>query len=79
MAEKNFFSELRNVIERSLILSQGETLEISLGFGERIEAESPGLLSLDEIQRRHIRRVPESVGGRIKGQREAAEILGMTP
>jgi len=71
--------ELRNVIERSLILSRGETLEISLGFGERIEAESPGLLSLDEIQRRHIRRVLESVGGRIKGQGGAAEILGMKP
>jgi len=71
--------ELRNVIERSLILTRSETLEISLGIGERLDAEDSGLLSLDEMQRRHIRRVLESTGGRIKGPGGAAEILGMKP
>jgi len=71
--------ELRNVIERSLILTRGEVLTLSLGPGEEVAVGESGLVSLDEVQRRHILRALEMAGGRIKGRGGAAEILGVNP
>jgi len=71
--------ELRNVIERSLILTRGETMVLSLGTGGHGDAEEAGLLSMDELQRRHILRALEVAGGRIKGRGGAADMLGMKP
>jgi len=69
--------ELRNVVERSMILSQGGTLRLTLPeAGESVEDEP---VTLDEVQRRHIRRILEISGGRISGQGGAAEILGLKP
>ena len=77
--------ELRNVVERSLILSQDNTLEVDVSAlsdsggpasshaGERTPDD------LESLEREHIRRVLESCGGRIKGKGGAAEKLGLKP
>ena len=70
--------ELQNVIERAVILSPGWQLELgewpppSAG----IDGE-PHLLTLEELERRHILQVLESTGWRVSGNRGAAKILGM--
>jgi PAS domain S-box-containing protein len=69
--------ELRNVVERAMILCTGPTLRVE------VPADSPlddgGELSMDEIQRRHILKVLELSGGRIRGSGGAAELLGLKP
>ena len=69
--------ELRNLVERALILCPGPTLRISPPSGP---AEgNNGVLSMDEVQRRHILKVLETAGGRIRGPGGAAELLGLKP
>ena len=69
--------ELRNVVERSMILSHGGTLQLALPeAGESVSDEAQ---TLDEVQRRHIRRVLAACGGRISGAGGAAERLGLKP
>ncbi|MDP6523876.1 MAG: sigma 54-interacting transcriptional regulator [Kiritimatiellia bacterium] len=69
--------ELRNVIERAMIVARGPSLKV------RPPAKSaqslPGDVSLDEVQRRHICSVLESSNWRIRGNRGAAKILGINP
>jgi PAS domain S-box-containing protein len=69
--------ELRNVIERSMILSQGSALQLVLP--EARESVPDEDVTLDEVQRRHIRRVLEMTGGRISGRGGAADRLGVRP
>ncbi|OPZ59964.1 MAG: Formate hydrogenlyase transcriptional activator [Deltaproteobacteria bacterium ADurb.Bin510] len=71
--------ELKNVIERSVLLSTGETLELSLNYtvaGSALEmiGDNP---SMEELQRRYIQHVLALTGGKVSGQGGAAEILGM--
>jgi len=69
--------ELRNVVERAIILSTGPTLKISPPAAATANGKS--LVTLDEAQRRHIVKVLETVGGRIKGEGGAAALLGTKP
>jgi transcriptional regulator with GAF, ATPase, and Fis domain len=70
--------ELRNVVERSMILSPpGGALQVALP--EARESVSGEERTLDEVQRRHIRRVLEMTSGRISGPGGAAELLGLKP
>jgi formate hydrogenlyase transcriptional activator len=72
--------ELRNVVERAMILCSGPKLRIELPTGPTIEDSDDGVgLSMDEVQRRHILRVLEAAGGRIRGSGGAAELLGLKP
>jgi DNA-binding NtrC family response regulator len=70
--------ELANVLERAMILQQGDRLEASdLGLQTRPGANPvPGesLLSLREMERLHVERVLQKTGGNVT---EAAQILGM--
>jgi transcriptional regulator with GAF, ATPase, and Fis domain len=70
--------EMRNVIERAMILSEDTTLSI-----DRIETHEPledtSNLTLEEVERSHILRVLESTGWRVSGRMGAAEILGLKP
>jgi formate hydrogenlyase transcriptional activator len=69
--------ELRNVVERALILCTGPTLNI----GPPVASSKGGErgTTLDEVQRRHILRVLENAGGRIRGPGGAADLLGLKP
>ena len=78
--------ELRNVIERSLILSQGEPLSFSHIFDkahDHAENEPTGkdgnFLTMDEMTALHIRKGLERCNGRVGGKGGAAELLAINP
>lgn len=72
--------ELANVIERAVILSQTERLEVGPWF-RTLESDLPGPkpTDLDEVQRSHILAVLELTGWRVRGDGGAAELLGLKP
>ncbi|MDT4290335.1 sigma 54-interacting transcriptional regulator [Methylomonas sp. MO1] len=74
--------ELRNVIERAVILAKSPILKIALpidGLGTVSMPSSSSLASLEEVERQHITHVLEACGWRVRGQGGAAAILGLNP
>jgi PAS domain S-box-containing protein len=75
--------ELRNVIERTIILSSGDSLDVkeSLGLVEAPSAASNGPLkqSLQSVERERIHGALEEAGWKIKGIGNAASRLGISP
>lgn len=69
--------ELRNVIERAMILSQEELLQIQLPQAKDRPASTS--LTLEEFERQHILAVLEKTKWRVRGQSGASEILGLKP
>jgi transcriptional regulator with GAF, ATPase, and Fis domain len=69
--------ELRNVIEHSLIISSGDTLNLSFLGEEPTREHQP--LTLAEAEREHILKTLESTGWRIKGAHGAAQRLDLEP
>lgn len=72
--------ELKNVIERAVLLSEDNRLALSLpNQKEEIDLEHPFIdtPSLDEIQRRYIRHVLIITNGKIGGSNGAAALLKM--
>ncbi len=72
--------ELQNIMERSVILSKdgGFLLELPGNpEGHPYQVAQAEVLTLDEVQRRHIKAVLDTTGGRIDGRGGAAELLGM--
>jgi formate hydrogenlyase transcriptional activator len=69
--------ELRNTVERAVILADGPRLRITApqlsGNGASIS------LSMKDNEREHLRKVLEMTGWRIRGKDGAAEILGLKP
>ena len=73
--------ELRNVIERAVILAKGPVLKIDMpanAIAAAIPAKSH-LASLEEVERDHILRVLEASGWRVRGENGAAAVLGLKP
>jgi transcriptional regulator with GAF, ATPase, and Fis domain len=70
--------ELRNIIERAMIISNGPKLEIKpwTATSPRIGGSSRRLA---DIEREHVQSVVEATGWRIRGAGGAAEILGLKP
>ena len=74
--------ELQNVVERAMIRSTGEVLEIdeSFGGGRRLRAASRSSdRTLADVERAHIEAVLEECGWRINGPGHAAEKIGLHP
>jgi hydrogenase-4 transcriptional activator len=85
--------ELRNVIERAMIVARGNALEFDLPMEfsaptsapvvfESSDAGQPEFLTEPEIQRRerdNLWMVLEKTGWKIKGADGAAELLGVKP
>jgi formate hydrogenlyase transcriptional activator len=69
--------ELRNVVERAMILARGGRLTIPLPSGA--PAVGGRSVRLAEVQKDHIRKVLENVGWRIRGSSGAAIRLGLRP
>lgn len=71
--------ELQNIMERAVLLSSDEKLELSLPTNQSSLAKHPfgDSPTLDEVQRRYIQFVLEKTDGRIAGTGGAAELLGM--
>ncbi len=68
--------ELRNVIERAMILNTGSTLHINLSKGD---VDQTNLLTLDDIIRNHIIRILNSTNWVVSGKKGAATVLGIPP
>ena len=70
--------ELRNVVERAMITSDGSALKIELPSAPvRRPGSSP--LSLKALEREHMLTVLQQTGWRIRGPRGAAVLLGLPP
>jgi transcriptional regulator with GAF, ATPase, and Fis domain len=70
--------ELENVIQRAIILSRGNALDLKDAWLPRSEQTSDaGCTTLVEVERRHIVRVLESCRWRVEGAGGAAQILAL--
>jgi transcriptional regulator with GAF, ATPase, and Fis domain len=72
--------ELRNVVERAMIIATGPRLTIALPA--RSEATGPAAkrsMKMSDVERDHVRSVLESTSWRIRGIGGAAELLGLQP
>ena len=80
--------ELENIIERAVIVSPGDRLEI----GDWFQKTTPGpaaasaaasaavsAVTLEDVEREHIKKVPEHTGWKIRGENGAAQLLGLKP
>jgi formate hydrogenlyase transcriptional activator len=69
--------ELRNVIERAMILASDSKLKIEIPNGAINRTVQ--LFSINDIERKHFLSVLEMTGWRVRGKNGAAEILGLKP
>ena len=71
--------ELKNMVERAVLLFDGRRLDFNLPGRSRFASTHPfaDMPTMEELQRRYIRHVLGSTGGRIRGPEGAAERLGM--
>ncbi len=73
--------ELENVVERAMIASTGDTLQLDapLALSPRSSLHAEATDNLDAVQRAHIESVLERCGWRINGAGNTAERLGIHP
>jgi DNA-binding NtrC family response regulator len=71
--------ELRNIIERAMILARGPMLQIKLGHQASGPKSANTPVTLEEAERAHILGVLQRSGWRIRGVNGAAELLGIKP
>jgi formate hydrogenlyase transcriptional activator len=73
--------ELENVVERAMIASAGDTLQLDapLALSPRSGTHAEASDNLDAVQRAHIENVLERCGWRINGVGNTAERLGIHP
>jgi len=78
--------ELENIIERALIISQGETLDIPiLGVSNldkepaNINQQDDTILTFDEMVSQYLRRILELANGKVHGSGGAADLSGLNP
>ena len=69
--------ELENLIERSVILTQGTTLSVPIAELRSEMQNAPQNSTLESLEREHIVRVLRETGGVIAGMHGAAARLGM--
>ena len=70
--------ELRNVVERAMIVVQGPRLVVPVPSGSATAATQRSEV-LEDVEREHIRRTLEAAGWRVRGSGGAAERLGLKP
>ncbi|MFC1749687.1 helix-turn-helix domain-containing protein, partial [Pseudomonadota bacterium] len=72
--------ELQNVMERAAILATGSSLDVEGLLPEpQVQTQQSVMLTLEDIECAHIRRVLEHTKGVIAGPKGAALVLGMHP
>ncbi len=71
--------ELRNIIERSLIIFPGEVFQAEMPIGDENIHPQHVSTTLHEVERDHILVILNGTGWRIRGRNGAAEILGLKP
>jgi formate hydrogenlyase transcriptional activator len=71
--------ELRNIIERSLIIFPGEVFRAEMPIGDESVRSQHVSSTLHEVERDHILMILNGTGWRIRGKKGTAEILGLKP
>jgi len=72
--------ELRNVVERAMIVTSGSQLPIALPSAPSApSAARKRTLKLEDVEKDHIRSVLDDTGWRIRGATGAAQMLGLKP
>ena len=73
--------ELMNVVERAHILSQGHKLIVGDHFKTIVEDgdDSDPIESLEEMEKKYILKVLRLTSWKVRGERGAAELLGLNP
>lgn len=72
--------ELENIIERSVILSSGPFFRVAkLDDAQRGFTQEQPAMTLEEVERKHIQRVLQGTGWKVRGPGGAAEILNVHP
>lgn len=69
--------ELRNLVERAMILAKGSVLVIDVPDGSTSAISRS--MALDDVERSHIISVMERTGWRVRGKNGAAELLALKP
>lgn len=69
--------ELKNIIERAMIITPGRSLQVELP--EDIRVGQRQVQTLDEMQRNHILKALRVTDWRIRGEKGAAKIVGLKP
>jgi DNA-binding NtrC family response regulator len=81
--------ELENIIERGIIVSNGNTLEpgewlpnptVALdSVPKKLQPQPSSARSIQEVERQHIESVLSKTNGKIRGENGAAKILNLNP
>jgi formate hydrogenlyase transcriptional activator len=71
--------ELRNVVERAMILARDTTLRVTLSRASIEQPSSTRLATLEDSERTHIVKALERCGWRIRGPEGAAMLLNIKP
>jgi transcriptional regulator with GAF, ATPase, and Fis domain len=69
--------ELRNVIERSMILTQGRTLYVEMP--RSVDSPHPQRTGLEDVERDHITEILSMTGWKVRGENGAAQLLQLKP
>lgn len=71
--------EMQNVMERAVLMSPEERLELNIAVEEQKDSLHPfeDLPDMDELQRRYISYVLQKTGGLVGGEKGAAALLGL--
>jgi len=69
--------ELRNVIERAMILATDRNLKVNVPNGRN--CKSVRSFNMEDVDRQHILSVLDMTGWRVRGENGAAAILGLKP
>ncbi len=71
--------ELRNIIERSLIIFPGEVFQAEMPIGDESVRSQNVCTTLYAVEREHILMILNGTGWRVRGKNGAAEVLGLKP
>jgi len=71
--------ELENIIERTVILSTGDVLQLPRSFFDNKIQVDKSHVSLEEMERNYIKEILKFTSWRIGGSKGAAKILGLHP
>lgn len=69
--------ELENMIERSVILTNGKVLKVDDALFSNLQAEDLTFKTMEEMQRDHILKALRKTKGKVSGSDGAASLLGM--
>ena len=70
--------ELENIVERAVIISRGDQLELGRWFPRNdTPLEKSDMATLEDVEKDHIRKALELTGWRVSGEKGAAKILGL--